>query len=142
MIQEDQQRLLDSPMSDVLVSPLYSQKPECSFCFLKVDMIMLPEVYAPVWRFRDAPTPRQPPVYRHPPGEGVRGVPGCRWKATPQVTISQGNFSIQFAAQAAVGSFITTLPGTGHSWPPTLARLPSGSQVPTPLSKPALGPLW
>lgn len=84
-------------MSDVLGSPLYNQK--ARVLFLLSQSWHDHAARSSMLQFRvsrEAPMTRQPPVHRHPSLEGVRGVPGYRWKETVQVipTISQGNFSL------------------------------------------------
>lgn len=85
-------------MSDVLGSPSTTQS-KARVLFLLSQSWHDHAARSSMLQFRvsrEAPMTRQPPVHRHPSLEGVRGVPGCRWKATVQVnpTISQGNFSL------------------------------------------------
>lgn len=90
-------------MSDVLGLLRYSQKPEYCFRSLKVDMSMMPAALCCTVMFRGAPTSLQSPVFRHLPMKD-RGVPGCSWKGTGQVTLtlSQKSFSIQFTVQVSL----------------------------------------
>lgn len=61
-----------------------SQKLGYCFCFLKVDVAILPAALCSRFVFLGSPhgptvSPTPTPGYQHPPDEGGGGVPGCRW---------------------------------------------------------------